>query len=457
MDEAFERFNASLRLDQRLMLEDIEGSMAYAEALEQAGVLSPQELRRILEGLGEIRNRAQRDPDFLAKAEDEDVHSFVEARLVEIIGAAGLKLHTGRSRNDQVAVDTRLFLKKAIGRVQKALKGLMGELLNQAKRHRDLVVPGYTHLRKAQPILLAHYLLAWFEMFSRDRERFEDCFRRTDCMPLGAGALAGNAFAVDREALGKKLNFSRITANSLDAVSDRDYLVDFVSAGSLTLVHLSRLAEDLIFFSAPECGWIELSDQVTTGSSLMPQKKNPDSLELLRGKSGRVIGNLTRLLVLLKGLPLTYNKDLQEDKEALFDTLDTLLDCLQVAEAVVRTLTIDAEAARKTLEGDFMAATDLADYLVRKGMAFREAHGLVGRIVLECEGQRIGLSELPLSRYRRFSPLFGEDLFQALSVRHSIEARSVSGGTAPERVVEALSRAERSLTLQNPSERGTSV
>ncbi|MXZ34721.1 MAG: argininosuccinate lyase [Acidobacteria bacterium] len=457
MDEAFERFNASLSMDRRLILEDIEGSMAYAEALEQAGVLSPQELRRIQEGLGEIRDRAQRDRGFLAEAKDEDVHSFVEARLVEIIGEAGMKLHTGRSRNDQVALDTRLFLKKAIGQVQQGLKGLMGELLGQARRHRDLVIPGYTHLRKAQPILLAHYLLAWFEMFSRDRDRFEDCFRRTDCMPLGAGALAGNAFGVDREALRKKLNFSRITSNSLDAVSDRDYLVDFVGAGSLTLVHLSRLAEDLIFFSTPECGWIELSDEVTTGSSLMPQKKNPDSLELLRGKSGRVIGNLTRLLVLLKGLPLTYNKDLQEDKEALFDTLDTLLDCLQVAQAVVRTLEVDAGAARKALEGDFMTATDLADYLVRKGMPFREAHGLVGRIVLECEGQQIGLSELPLSRYREFSSLFAEDLFQALSVRHGIEARSVPGGTAPERVAEALSRAEQSLTLQNPSERGTSV
>lgn len=455
MDEAFERFNASFSLDRRLILEDIQGSMAYAEALEQAGVISPRELRQILEGLGEIRNRAQRDPDFLAEAKDEDVHSFVEARLVELIGEAGLKLHTGRSRNDQVAVDTRLFLKKAIGVVQQELKGLMGELLNQAKRHRDLVVPGYTHLRKAQPILLAHYLLAYFEMFSRDRERFEDCFRRTDCMPLGAGALAGNAFAVDREALRQKLDFSRITANSLDAVSDRDYLVDFVSAGSLTLVHLSRLAEDLIFFSTPECGWIELSDEVTTGSSLMPQKKNPDSLELLRGKSGRVIGNLTRLLVLLKGLPLTYNKDLQEDKEALFDSLDTLLDCLQVAQVVVRTLKVDAEAAGKALEGDFMASTDLADYLVRKGMPFREAHRLVGQIVLECERQHIRLSALALSRYREFSPLFAEDLFQTLSAQHSIEARSVLGGTAPARVAEALAHAEQSLTLQNPSERGT--
>jgi argininosuccinate lyase len=371
---------------------------------------------------------------------------------VEIIGKTGLKLHTGRSRNDQVALDTRLFLKRAIGQVQVRLQGMMHQLLAQAKTHPNLVVPGYTHLRKAQPILFAHYLLAYFEMFLRDHERFEDCFRRTDCMPLGSGALAGSGFAIDREALRKELGFARLTANSLDAVSDRDYLVDFVGAGSLTLVHLSRLAEDLIFFSTPECGWIELSDRVTTGSSLMPQKKNPDSLELLRGKSGRVIGHLTQLLVLLKGLPLTYNKDLQEDKEVLFDTLDTLLDCLQVAQVVIGTLKVNQAAAQKALEGDFLNATDLADYLVGKGLAFREAHEMVGRIVLECERQQIQLAELPLERYRNFSRLFQEDLFQTLSVQNSIEARAVLGGTAPSRVAEALSQAEQSLAIPSRSD-----
>ncbi len=452
MDEAFERFNNSFGIDQRLILEDLEGSMAYAGALKRVGVLSSQEFRQIVQGLGEIRERTLKEPKFLAERKDEDVHSFVEARLVEIIGKTGLKLHTGRSRNDQVALDTRLFLKRAIGQVQVRLQGMMHQLLAQAKTHPNLVVPGYTHLRKAQPILFAHYLLAYFEMFLRDHDRFEDCFRRTDCMPLGSGALAGSGFAIDREALRKELGFARLTANSLDAVSDRDYLVDFVGAGSLTLVHLSRLAEDLIFFSTPECGWIELSDRVTTGSSLMPQKKNPDSLELLRGKSGRVIGHLTQLLVLLKGLPLTYNKDLQEDKEVLFDTLDTLLDCLQVAQVVIGTLKVNQAAAQKALEGDFLNATDLADYLVGKGLAFREAHEMVGRIVLECERQQIQLAELPLERYRNFSRLFQEDLFQTLSVQNSIEARAVLGGTAPSRVAEALSQAEQSLAIPSRSD-----
>lgn len=455
MDRVFERFNSSYRFDRRFIVEDIEGSIAYAEVLRQAGVISLPELQKIIKGLKEIRNRTQEDPNFLADAKDEDIHSFVEARLVEIVGEAGLKIHTGRSRNDQVALDTRLFLKKAITKIQKEIKQLMGELLTKAETHRKLVVPGYTHLRRAQPVLLAHYLLAYFEMLSRDRDRFEDCFRRTDCMPLGAGALAGNPFAIDREFLRKKLNFSRLTANSLDAVSDRDYLVDFVTAGSLTLVHLSRLAEDLIFFSTPECGWVELSDQVTTGSSLMPQKKNPDSLELLRGKSGRVIGNLTQLLILLKGLPLTYNKDLQEDKEPIFDTLDTVLDCLQVTQVVVRTLKINTEAAEKALADDFMVATDLADYLVRKGTPFREAHRLVGQIVLECEKKQMQLSEISLARYQEFSPIFSSDLFDALSVQKSIEARSVFGGTATARVAEALSQAKQSLLLQYPSEGGT--
>ncbi len=452
MDEAFERFNSSFSVDQRLILEDLEGSVAYAGALEKAGVLSSQEFQKIVKGLDEIHKRILKEPNLLADRKDEDVHSFVEACLVEIIGKTGLKLHTGRSRNDQVALDTRLFLKRAIRQVQVQLKRMMGELLAQAKTHRNLVVPGYTHLRKAQPILFAHYLLAYFEMFSRDHDRFEDCFRRTDSMPMGSGALAGSGFAIDREALCRELGFARITANSLDAVSDRDYLVDFVGASSLTLVHLSRLAEDLIFFSSPELGWIELSDQVTTGSSLMPQKKNPDSLELLRGKSGRVIGNLTQLLVLLKGLPLTYNKDLQEDKEVLFDTLDTLLDCLQVAQVVIGTLKVNPTAAQEALEGGFLNATDLADYLVRKGLPFREAHKLVGRIVLECEHRQIQLAELPLDRYQQFSPLFEENLFQALSVRNSIEARAVPGGTATSRVVEALSQAEQSLTILSRSD-----
>ena len=445
IDSVFERLNRSLAIDQRLILEDIEGSLAYAGALLKAGVLSGDELRQIGKGLGEIKKHIEEDPQWIAQSTDEDVHSFVETRLVELIGDAGLKLHTGRSRNDQVALDTRLYLKRAIIGVQVQLKSLNRELLALAKANLDVAIPGYTHLRKAQPILFAHYLLAYFEMFLRDYDRFDDCFRRTDVMPLGSGALAGNGFPVDRESLRIELGFGQLSRNSLDAVSDRDYQVDFISAASLTLVHLSRLAEDLIFYSSPEFGFIELSDKVTTGSSIMPQKKNPDSLELIRGKSARVIGNLSAILALLKGLPLAYNKDLQEDKPLLFDSLDTVLDCLMVAQVVIKTLKVNRPAAAAAVEGDFLNATDLADYLVRRGMPFRKAHELVGKVVLHCETKQIQLHQLSLPEFRAFSELIQEDIFEALSLDNSLKVRSVQGGTAPERVREALESAERLL------------
>lgn len=446
IDAVFERFNNSFGIDQRLVLEDIEGSSAYANALTKAGILSQEELKQISRGLAEIKRRIEKEPGWLASQSAEDVHSFVEARLVETIGEAGFKLHTGRSRNDQVALDTRLYLKRAIIHVQVQIRNLNRELLNLAKSHQDVAIPGYTHLRKAQPILFAHYLLAYFEMFQRDLDRLDDSFRRTDAMPLGSGALAGNGFPIDREALRIELGFSQLTRNSLDAVSDRDYQVDFVSAAALTLVHLSRLAEDLIIYSSPEFGFVDLSDAVTTGSSIMPQKKNPDSLELIRGKSARVIGNLTGFLSLLKGLPLAYNKDLQEDKELLFDTLDTVTDCLLVAQVVIRTMKVNRSAASSAVQGDFLNATDLADYLVRKGLAFRKAHELVGKIVLQCEQRGIQLQELSLEEFQEFSSVFGNDVFVALSLESSIGARSVFGGTATARVAEALEHAERSLS-----------
>lgn len=445
IDAVFERFNVSLDVDQRLILEDIEGSLAYANALAKVGVLSPQELKQIGKGLAEIKKRVEGEPKWLANQKDEDVHSFVEARLVELIGDTGFKLHTGRSRNDQVALDMRLYLKRAIIRVQAQLKALNREIVNLAKANLNIVIPGYTHLRKAQPVLFAHYLLAYFEMFQRDYDRFDDCFRRTDVMPLGSGALAGNGFPIDREALRIELGFGQLTRNSLDAVSDRDYQVDFLSASSLVMVHLSRLAEDLIIYSSPEFGFVKLSDTVTTGSSIMPQKKNPDSLELLRGKSARVIGNLTSLLSLLKGLPLAYNKDLQEDKVILFDSLDTLLDCLLVTPVVIKTLKVDEAATHASVQEDFLNATDLADYLVRKGMSFRKAHELVGRIVLYCESKQIGLQEISLAEFQTFSNLIGEDVYPALSLENSINARSVLGGTASVRVREALEQAEKLL------------
>jgi argininosuccinate lyase len=446
-DAAFERFNRSFGVDQRLIFEDIEGSLAYANALEKIGILSAEELRQIGRGLTEIKKHVEKDPHWLGSQKDEDVHSFVEAQLFELIGDTAFKLHTGRSRNDQVALDTRLFLKRAIVNIQVQIKGLVRVLLSQAKAHLDVVIPGYTHLRKAQPVLFSHYLLAYCEMFQRDNDRLEDCFRRTDCMPLGSGALAGNGFPIDREALRKELGFAQLTRNSLDAVSDRDYLIEFVSAASLVLVHLSRLAEDFIIYSSAEFGFLELSETVTTGSSIMPQKKNPDSLELIRGKSGRVFGHQISLLTVLKGLPLAYNKDLQEDKEVLFDTVDTLGDCLQVIQSVVKTLTVNRAKAQQSVATGFLDATDLADYLVRKGLPFRKAHELVGKVVLQCEARTIALRDLSLTEFQSFSDLIQEDVFDALSVESSLQAHSVVGGTARSRVVEAIEEAERRFSI----------
>jgi argininosuccinate lyase len=445
MDEAFERFNRSLPVDRRLILEDIEGSIAYAKALEKVGILNSEELTQIGKGLSEIKKRMDREPEWIEESTDEDVHSFVESRLFELIGDAASKLHTGRSRNDQVALDTRLYMKRATIRVQVEVKNFMRNLLNQARSHLDVVIPGYTHLRKAQPILFSHYLLAYFEMLRRDYDRFHDCFRRTDVMPLGSGALAGNGFAIDRDFLRIDLGFSQLTRNSLDGVSDRDYQFDFISAAAITLVHLSRLAEDLILYSSPEFGFIELADAVTTGSSIMPQKKNPDSLELIRGKSARVVGHLCSALTLVKGLPLTYNKDLQEDKELLFDTLDTLLDCLLVGQVVLKTLTVNRARASKAVQSGFMNATDLADYLVRKGMPFRKAHELVGKLVLHCESKGIELQDLPLTEMRVFSNLIQDDVFPALTLENALENHSVIGGTALSRVREALEQADNEL------------
>jgi argininosuccinate lyase len=444
-DAVFERFNSSFGIDRRLIFEDIEGSLAYAAALERAGILTTEELKQISRGLVELKRRIEKEPERLEQQKDEDVHTYVERCLFESIGDAAYKLHTGRSRNDQVALDMRLFLKRAIIDVQVEIKKLCRELVEQARSHLDVVIPGYTHLRKAQPLLFAHYLLAYFEMFRRDHERLDDCYRRTDTMPLGSGALAGNGFPLDREALRKELGFAQLTRNSLDAVSDRDYLVEFTTAAALTLAHLSRMAEDFIIYSSSEFGLLELSDTVTTGSSIMPQKKNPDSLELVRGKTGRVFGNLVSLLTQLKGLPLAYNKDLQEDKESVFDTLDTVMDCLLVAQLVVRTLRVNREAAQGAVTTGYLNATDLADYLVRRGIPFRKAHELVGRIVLHCEAKHVELQDLSMEEYTSFNPLIGEDVYPALTLENSLNARALVGGTAPARVLEALAEAERFL------------
>jgi argininosuccinate lyase len=447
-DRRFAEFNASFRFDRRLIFADLRASGVHAQALGRAGILRAEEVEAITRGLREIGEMATDcayldSPEFAAS---EDVHSFIEARLVELIGSAGYKLHTGRSRNDQVAVATRLFLREEIARIDEAIRETQSSLIELAERYAGDPLPGYTHLQKAQPVLFAHFLLAYFQMLARDRERVGDTRKRVNLLPLGSGALAGTNFPLDREWMAAQLGFDGVTRNSIDAVSDRDYLIEFINFAALTMLHLSRLAEDLIIYSTQEFGFIKLGDAIATGSSLMPQKKNPDSLELIRGKAARVFGHLMASLTLVKGLPLAYNKDLQEDKEALFDTIDTLADALRVTTTVLRNLELDRERARAAAIRDFTNATDLADYLVRKGLEFRQAHEVIGRIVVYASENGRELHELTVAECRRFSPLFDQDLYQAISLDSSLAHKNQIGGTAPERVREELARARESLS-----------
>ena len=443
MDRLMERYNASISFDRRLWREDIEGSRAYAEALKRAGVLSGQECAALLKGLAEVAAEIEAGKFAWSEA-DEDIHMAVERRLTEIAGPVGGKLHTGRSRNDQVATDMRLWLRGAVAELRQELRTLQQALLEQARPRLKTLMPGFTHLQQAQPISAAHYLLSFFWMFERDRGRFSDLALRADELPLGSGALAGSTVGIDREWLARRLGFARVSRNSLDAVSDRDFGAEFISAAALAMLHLSRLAEDLIIYSSSGFRFVKLSDAYTTGSSLMPQKKNPDALELARGKTGRVIGNLTGLLATLKGLPSTYNKDLQEDKEPLFDTFDTLADSLRIIAGVVATLEFQPEAMEAFLD-DFLLATDLADYLVRKGLPFRQAHETVGGLVLECEKRKCGLRELPLQVYRKRNALFAEDVKEALDFSASLAVRKATGGTAPAAVRKQIRQAEAAL------------
>ena len=448
-DALFARFNASFAFDRRLIEADIEGSLAQAEALREAGVLTDEEAQSIITGLDEIKRRAREEKDYLDSRDAEDVHSFVEAELVSLVGEAGYKLHTGRSRNDQVATDLRLFLRGEIDRVTRLMVELQRALVELADANRDAVLPGYTHLQRAQPVLFAHYLLAYFEMVSRDRERMAEIRKRVNLLPLGSGALAGTGFDIDREQMARRLGFDGVCDNSLDAVSDRDFVIEFVGASALAMMHLSRMAEDLIIYSTAEFGFIELSDAVSTGSSLMPQKKNPDSLELIRGKSGRVFGHHAALLAVMKGLPLAYNKDMQEDKESLFDTIDTLGGSLAVMTTVLRNIKLDGARARAAASRGYLNATDLADYLVRRGLEFRRAHELVGRIVGYAIEKGSTLEELTLEEYLGFSPLFDERLYEALDLKSSLLSKAARGGTSPERVTEALARAAAELNGQD--------
>ncbi|MFQ6102087.1 MAG: argininosuccinate lyase [Anaerolineae bacterium] len=443
-DELLRPFGDSIGFDRRMYGADVRGSIAYAGALARAGIITAEEHRQLIAGLERVREEFEAGI-FQVQPGDEDIHTAVERRLGELVGPVAGKLHTGRSRNDQVATDLRLYLLDEMASLRQALIELQGVIVEKAEAHLDVIMPGYTHLQQAQPLLFGHWLMSFFWKFQRDQERLADTARRTSVLPLGAGALAGNPFGIDRGALAADLGFAAVSENSVDAVSDRDYAVEFLAWAALLQIHLSNLAEDLIPWSSREFGFVQVADAYSTGSSLMPQKKNPDSLELMRGKSGRIIGHLTGLLTTLKGLPSSYNKDLQEDKEPLFDAIDTLKMELVIATGVIRTLEVNAERMQAALD-DGMLATDLADYLVRKGVPFRESHRLVGQAVRRAEELGVPLQELGLAEYQTVHPTFAEDVYEVFDFWRSVEARDVEGGTAPSAVRAQIERAKRRMS-----------
>jgi argininosuccinate lyase len=442
---AIERFNASIGFDIALLQEDLDGSIAHARMLGRCGVITPEEAERLIEGLEAIRAEAAAG-SFTPGLEAEDVHFAVERRLIEILGSLGKKLHTGRSRNDQVGTDLRLWLRRRIDHIDAALVRFERALLAQAEAHPDTLIPGYTHLQRAQPVCLAHHLLAYVEMAERDRQRLGDVRRRVNICPLGAAALAGTPVPIDRRQTAAELGFEAIYANSLDAVSDRDFAVETMAALSLVMAHLSRLAEEVILWASEEFGFVGLTDRCATGSSLMPQKKNPDVPELVRGKSGRVFGHLMGLLTMIKGLPLAYNKDFQEDKEALFDGVRTCLDCLE-AMAVLFEEGLAFRPARleAAVAADYSNATDVADYLVARGVPFREAYQLVGGLVKACLVEQLLLADLPLERWQELHPSFEADIHAVIAPRQVVAARRSEGGTGFERVAEQLRQARERL------------
>jgi argininosuccinate lyase len=443
-DKAATEYTASIPFDWQLYPYDIAGSIAHAKMLAKQGIISDKEAETIINGLAAIKDEIKQGK-FKFKPELEDIHMNIEARLLEKVGEVGGKLHTARSRNDQVALDMRLFVRDAILITIAGLQELQRALISLAEANKDVIIPGYTHLQSAQPVLLAHHLLAYFEMLQRDVSRFNDCLERTDVMPLGSGALAGVAYKnIDREFVAKELGFSQLSQNSIDAVSDRDFVLEYESAASLCMMHLSRLAEEVILWSSAEFDFIELDEAYATGSSIMPQKKNPDVAELARGKTGRVYGNLMALLTTMKALPLAYNKDMQEDKEGLFDTVDTLLSTLEVFTGMVKTLKVKPENARRAVGKGYILATDLADYLVKKGEAFRTAHEIVAKLVSYAMEKNKPFSELSLAEYKKFSPLFEKDV-HSITIESSIAARDVVGGTAPKQVAKALANARKLL------------
>lgn len=441
-DSRFKAFNDSLRFDYRLAEQDIVGSIAWSKALVSVNVLSVQEQQQLEQALNHLLQSVQQDPEQILASDAEDIHSWVEQKLIEQVGDLGKKLHTGRSRNDQVATDLKLWCRDQGVHLLLALKTLQQQLVAVAAEHQATVLPGYTHLQRAQPVTFAHWCLAYLEMFERDESRLTDALARLNTSPLGSGALAGTAYAIDREVLATDLGFTRATRNSLDAVSDRDHVMELMSVASISMLHLSRLAEDMIFYTTGEAGFIELADTVTSGSSLMPQKKNPDALELIRGKTGRVYGALAGMMMTVKALPLAYNKDMQEDKEGLFDALDTWFDCLQMAGLCFDGIKVNAARTLEAVKQGYSNATELADYLVAKGIPFREAHHIVGVAVVAAIGKGVALEELSLAELQQFSPLIEQDVYPILTIESCLEKRCALGGVSPKQVAHALQQAQ---------------
>jgi argininosuccinate lyase len=442
--ELVKRYTASVSFDRRLALHDIRGSLAHARMLARQGIIGQDDLAAIERGMAAVKHEIETE-EFQWSLDDEDVHLNIEKRLTALVGDAGKRLHTGRSRNDQVATDIRLWLREEIDGLDGLLRAYQAALLDLAEQHATTPMPGFTHLQVAQPVTFGHHLMAYFEMAARDRERLADCRKRVNRLPLGAAALAGTSYPIDREFVARELGFDGICANSLDAVSDRDFAIEFTAAAALVMTHVSRFSEELILWMSPRVGFIDLADRFCTGSSIMPQKKNPDVPELARGKTGRVFGHLMGLLTLMKGQPLAYNKDNQEDKEPLFDTVDTVRDTLAIFADLVAGIRVKPDAMRAALRQGYATATDLADYLVKKGLPFRDAHEAVALAVRAAEEKGCDLAELGLEALRRFSPLIGEDALAVLTVEGSLASRAHAGGTAPEQVRAAIARARNNL------------
>jgi len=443
-DRLMEAFSASIAYDRKLYAYDIEGSIAHAQMLAHSGVIRPGEAKKIVSGLRKILKEFE-SGCFECKESLEDIHMNIESRLAELIGPVAGKLHTARSRNDQVCLDIRLYLRAEVGEIRESLLELEKTLLALAADHIDFILPGYTHLQRAQPVSLAHHLLAHLEMLERDRERLADALKRIDVMPLGSAALAGTNFPIDRAYTQKLLGFAKISNNSIDAVSDRDFLIEFSAAAAMIMMHLSRFAEEVVLWSSSEFNFIELSDAFSTGSSIMPQKKNPDPAELVRGKTGRVYGNLMALLTVMKSLPLAYNRDLQEDKEPLFDTVDTVKMCLAVFTGMLQTARFKPLPLEKLRESGFLTATDMADYLVEKGLPFREAHEVTGQTVAYCLEKQKHLEEITLDELRKISARFEKDIFDRIALEKSVDRKDVHGGTSRKRIRQQITRLRREL------------